>query len=345
MPGHGRGNWLVFDCMVNPDSQLSTPSDVHGGVLVTGATGFVGRHLVDLLDSLKCISLHTLSRSASSSSQSARHFQIDLYPGSDLSDALAGVSVVVHLAGLAAVQEGDEKAANRVNVDTTLSLVQQAAAKGVQRFIFISSIKVLGEEACYISPFTEESPLAPADLYARSKAAAETKLLSLCDEPDFDMDIIIIRPPLVYGPGVKGNFKALVTLALTRLPLPFALAKAPRSMVYVGNLVDFVNRCITADLPSKSILHVSDNKPVSIAELIGHVRQITGKPLLLLPFPITFFSLMFRLLGKKRMAHQLFSPSVVNDDKSRALTGWSPKFSLQEGLRETVRSIQQEEHT
>ena len=328
--------------MESSDHEPLTSDLSNQSILVTGATGFVGRALISHLKTLNPKALVTLSRGVAVDHGDIRHVSMDLSPDGDYREVLSGINTVIHLGGMSSVGSHQEAEAFRVNAEATVALAQQAEKAGVQRFIFISTLKVLGEEASSSSPFTETSPLRPESAYAMTKAEAESQLLALTDQPGFEMKVVIIRPPLVYGPHVKGSFRTLLALAETRFPLPLSGVSSPRSMVYLGNLVDFIHCCALADLPDNAVLHVSDDEPLSLSELISLIRDMSGRSPLLLPFPIRMFSMLLRLLGKKRMAQQLFSPFVVSDQESRCRLNWQPPFSLQYGLKETVNTFNQE---
>ena len=271
------------------------------------------------------------------------YFPADLASGTDFSIALDGVETIIHLGGMSSVSPGQEDEAHDVNCDATIHLAQQAALAGVSRFIFISSAKVLGEVSLPGRCLSEGDDLRPVDAYARSKAAAEQGVMSIA--ADSSMHVSILRPPLVYGPGATGNIRALLSLASSSLPLPLGAASAPRSMLYVGNLVDCIIHCIYARISSGQVFHVTDGQPTSVAELVRCVRSQKGRFSFLVSVPAAVMLMLLKLLGKSRMAEQLFCPLVLCDEYSRDTLEWAPPFSTAEGLSVTMGAVHKEPTT
>lgn len=303
-------------------------------ILVTGATGFIGRALMVELDRRGYRDLVTLGRS---SLPGFSFFPADLASSTDFSIALDGVETIIHLGGMSSVSPGQENEAHDVNCDATTHLARQAALAGVKRFIFISSAKVLGEASLPGQCLSEGDDLRPLDAYARSKAAAEQGLISIAAHSS--MHISILRPPLVYGARAQGNVRALLSLAASSLPLPLGAASAPRSMLYVGNLVDCIIHCLSVQIPSGQVFHVTDGQSTSVAELIRSVRSSRGRRSFLVPVPAAVMLFLLKLLGKSRMAEQLFCPLVLCDEHSRESLSWVPPFSTAEGLSATMKGI------
>lgn len=240
---------------------------------------------------------------------------------------LEGAQVVVHLANAAHVRgrsNAHMAAAQRLNVEATLRLAEEAVACGAKRFIYLSSSKVHGEETAS-APVTENSPLAPADPYATFKVQAETGLRAVA--AGGALQLTVLRPPLVYGPGVKANFLALMRLVASRLPLPFASIENRRSVVFVGNLANAIARCL--DRPSTSTFLVSDGSALSTPELCMALGNALGRPARFFACPTRLLELM---PGMKKLTRSF---EVDASAIGRALD-WQPPYSLEEGLRATA---------
>src|SRR5690606_8012839 len=257
-------------------------------VLLTGSTGFVGSVLLAELKKLSDCRLVAAVRSSVSPVSDDFWVVGDIDSTTDYASALNGVVVVVHAAARAHVMRdavSDPLTEYRkVNVEGTLNLARQAVAAGVKRFVYISSIKVNGESTTGLSAFTETDGAKPEDPYGVSKREAEEGLRLLAQETG--LEVLIIRPQLVYGPGVKANFLCLVTLSATGLPLPFGSVNNKRSMVYVGNLVSFIIRCIQHPAAANQTFLVSDGEDVSLRNLVTYIRLCLGRSPRLLPVPV-----------------------------------------------------------
>jgi nucleoside-diphosphate-sugar epimerase len=248
------------------------------------------------------------------------------------------VNVIVHLAARVHVMHDtatDPLAAFRaVNVDGTLNLARQAAATGVKRFVFISSVKVNGESTQFERAFTEADAPNPQDAYGQSKHEAEQGLRQLSAATG--MEVVIIRPPLVYGPAVKANFAALMRAVQRRWPLPLGAVRNQRSLVALDNLVDFIFTCITRPQAANQTFLVSDGQDLSTTELVRVMAQAAWVPARLLPVPVWALQAGATLLGKGDAVHRLCGNLQVDISKARSLLGWVPPVSVEEGLRRAM---------
>ncbi|WP_047453637.1 NAD-dependent epimerase/dehydratase family protein [Rhizobium rhizogenes] len=302
-------------------------------ILVTGATGFVGQALCAELSRRQMV-YRPVSRAPKPGFIAMGTFD----GATDWARALAGVETVVHLAARVHVMNdtsSDPLAAFRAaNVDTTVNLARQAARAGVKRFIFLSSIKVNGEATVPGQPFRASDTSHPEDPYGQSKREAEEALLAIGAETG--MEIVIIRPPLVYGPGVKANFASLMKWAGWPFPWPFGLVTNRRSLVFVGNLVDFILLSAHHSAVGNRVFLISDGEDLSIGELIGKLSSAMGRRALLLPLPPRLLEGLAALLGRRAAAERLLGSLQVDIGETVAITGWSPPYSVDEGLRLTV---------
>lgn len=303
-------------------------------VMVTGATGFVGDTLVDALQDRARRAL----RQPAADPQRGDVVVGDIGPDTDWSGALAGVDCVVHLAARTHVLREDAAdplaAYRRINVEATRQLARQAAAAGVRRFVFLSSVKVNGETTA-AQPFSDIDPPRPEDAYGISKREAEDALRQT--GADTGMEVVVLRAPLVYGPGVKGNFLRLLSAVDRGLPLPLASIDNRRSLIYVGNLVDAIVACIDAPAAAGKTFLVSDGEDVSTPVLIRKLAAAMGKPPRLLPCPVALLRFGAALLGQRAAAQRLTGSLQVDSSRIRRELGWQPRYSLDQGLNATVR--------
>ncbi|MDD5226635.1 MAG: SDR family oxidoreductase [Candidatus Omnitrophica bacterium] len=304
-------------------------------ILVTGANGFIGGHLCRVLET----SGFNVVR-AVRNSQEGMVAVGDVNKTTDWSNALRGVDAVVHLAARAHVMNDDvvdPLAEYRViNVDGTMNLARQAAQAGVKRFIFISSIKVNGESTQPGLPFTANDSPAPIDAYGISKWEAEQALQSITKESR--MEIVIIRPPLVYGPGVGANFLRLLKLAGSGLPLPLGSIKNLRSLIYVGNLCDMISKCLTHPAASGETFLVADDQDISISMLLRMLAAAQNKKAWLLPMPESILRLAGRLTGRSAEIERLCCSLQLDISHTKQMLEWTPPFTIDEGIRETVKA-------
>lgn len=261
----------------------------------------------------------------------------DIGPKTDWSAAVTGCDAVVHLAAHVHVmrrQAGDAAGEfHRVNVEGSENLAHQAARAGVRRFVFLSSVKVNGE-ASGERAFVETDPIMPKDAYGVSKAEAENRLQIISNETG--MEVVILRPPLVYGPGVKANFLRLLRAVDSGVPLPFSSISNLRSLVYVGNLVDALGACLTQPAAANRTFFVSDDHDVSTPQLIREIAEVLGKKPLLFPFPPELLKGAGLLTGRTEQIARLTGSLQVNISSIKTALAWRPPFSLQQGLADTV---------
>ena len=308
-------------------------------ILVTGANGFVGQALCERMvaDGRQVIGTVRSAKEAVKLPEGVSTFLIrSIGRDTDWSDALAEVDTVVHLAARVHVMNDSSSdplsAFRQINVAGTERLARMAVKKGVKRLIYISSVKVNGE-GCE-KPFTEHNIPAPMDPYGISKWEAEQVLHKVAK--DTGLEVVILRPPLIYGPGVKANFFSLLKLLDRAIPLPLSSINNLRSLIYVGNLVDAIIACITHPMAAGKTYLVSDGEDVSTPELIRRVAAALGQPARLLPFPPSLMRFSGKLVGKSDAVERLVSSLMVDSSKIRRELGWKPPYTMEQGLRETT---------
>jgi nucleoside-diphosphate-sugar epimerase len=307
-------------------------------LLITGATGFVGMAVCEQAMH-HGFSVKGAVRIQGGVSGCIEPFVVgEINVATDWSSALRDVNFIVHLAARVHVMhdtEADPLTAFRaVNVDGTLNLARQAAAAGVKRFVFISSVKVNGESTLLERPFTEAEAPNPQDAYGQSKHEAEQGLRQL--SADTGMEVVIIRPPLVYGPGVKANFAALIRAVQRGWPLPLDAVDNQRSLVALDNLVDLVVTCIHHPAAANQTFLVSDGQDLSTAELVRRMALAAGVPARLWPLPVWVLQAAASALGKGAAVQRLCGNLQVDITKARTLLGWVPPLSVTEGLRRAM---------
>lgn len=311
-------------------------------VLVTGATGFVGRAL--------CLSLSRAGHEVLAATRNPNpnpntnglpegthvHTIGDIGPKTDWSDALSEANAVIHLAARAHIMKdtaADPSVTfNRINADGTARLAQAAAAAGIKRFVYLSTVKVMGDHSD--TPFKETDTPQPKNVYGESKLAGERALTEAAK--DTSLEPVILRPPLVYGPGVKANFLTLIKLCQMAPPLPFAAVQNRRSIIYMGNLVDALLLCLTAKEAAGETYFVCDNEDLSTPDLIRHIATALGRPARLFPVPTGFLRLAGTITGKSQTITTLLSDLQVSDEKILDQLGWTPPFNVVQGLKETA---------
>ena len=309
-------------------------------VLITGVNGFVGKTLSDELV-IKGFNVNGTVRSVMSVDfpGAITKFVIkDIDSKTDWQKALEGVDVVIHLAARVHVMKDTAIDAlsefRRVNVEGTLNLARQAVEAGVQRFIFISSIKVNGEGSILGQPYTPEDQPAPVDPYGISKREAEDGLRQLASETG--MEVVIIRPPLVYGPGVKANFQSMMRWLDKGIPLPLGAIHNQRSLVSLDNLIDLIVTCIHHPAAANQIFIAGDGEDLSTTELLQRMAAALGKKAWLIPVPSFILEWGARLVGKQAITQKLCGSLQVDISKARDLLDWKPPVSVDEALRKTA---------
>lgn len=306
-------------------------------VLVTGASGFVGEALVFKLLVDKKFAVVASARGVPRLQGLCPIVLFDVSEPNRL-PVLEGVSVVIHTA--ARVHVMNETAADalaefrKINVEGTLRLAKHAAESGVKRFVFISSIKVNGECTLPGKPFTADDVPAPAEPYSISKHEAETALKQLSSETG--LEVVIIRPPLVYGPGVKANFLSMLRWLSKEVPLPLGAIHNQRSLVAIGNLVDLIITCIEHPAAANQTFLVSDGQDLSTTQLLRCLTTALGKKNRLLPVPQQLLILAATIVKREAVAQRICGTLQVDIEKNHELLGWRPPVNMDTALRRTA---------
>ena len=300
-------------------------------VLLTGASGFVGRHLLAALVPNEVV---LVGRSRVPDFQGT-WFCSTIDNDTDFSECLEGVDIVVHCAGRAHITNEKNSAAigiyRKINSEGTKNLAMQAAKAGVKRFIFLSTIKVLGEKTEPGSAFRCGDNFNPHDPYSISKVEAEVGLKVIGDA--CSMEIVIIRPPLVYGKGVKGNFASLLKLTRLPIPLPFGSIQNKRSLVSVENLVDLIFVCLTHPNAKNQTFLVSDDDDMSTSTLFSRLAEAGGYKAYIFRFPLILLSISLGVLGKSAIYDRLIGSMQVSIDYTKSQLGWKPPYKVNDSLR------------
>lgn len=308
-------------------------------VLLTGSTGFIGSALLKQLHSKDGVLVRTaLRRNVTDMPSDIETTQVgDLSPDNKWQVCLSGADVVIHTAGRAHVVRDTAldplTEFRRVNVEGTLNLARQAGEAGVRRLIFISSIGVNGSRS--ICPFTETDIPHPVDPYAISKSEAEQGLRQIAESSG--MEVVIIRPPLVYGPNAPGNFGRLMSLVYRGIPLPLGAIHNKRSLVALDNLVDLIMTCISHPAASNQIFLAGDGEDLSTTDLLRRIGNALGKPVRLFPVSSSLLKWGALLIGKPRIAQSLCESLQVDISKARKLLGWTPSVNIDDCLKRTAK--------
>lgn len=303
-------------------------------ILLTGATGFIGKVLL-----AKLVEKYNVSCIARQEVAQQKTIIASMTKNSDWRQACNNIDLIIHLAGRVHVM--NETAVDlltefrEINTFATLNLAKQATELGVKRFIFISSIKVNGEFTELALPFTADDSFVPTDPYALSKYEAEQGLKKIADETG--MEVVIIRPPLVYGEGVKANFSSMMKWINKGIPLPFgAVNENKRSLVSVGNLVDLIEVCITHPSAINQTFLISDDDDVSTAQLLADMATALNVPSRLLPIPISWLVGLGKLIAKPEVSQRLCASLQVDISKTKELLNWTPPYCRSECMKKTA---------
>lgn len=308
-------------------------------ILVTGASGFVGKALVsDLCQRGYPVRAAVRSRTGYESLLQLPFPNLSLVTIGEMdentvwTEALESVDTLIHCAARAHVlkdsQENPGALFQKINHQATLHLAREAAYQGVKRFVFLSSIQVLGNTSQAL-PFSNQSPLNPQSPYAQSKADAETALLAMKSP----MEIVIIRPPLVYGHGVKGNLARLIQLIKKGLPLPLGAVTNRRQFIGINNLTDFICRCAIDPKAANQTFVVADTETLTTTQLIRTLARAIGIKPRLIPVPQKVLNFVFLLTGQSRLSEQLLANMEIDSGHAERLLGWKPPFTMEEQLR------------
>ncbi|MFC1750727.1 UDP-glucose 4-epimerase family protein [Pseudomonadota bacterium] len=309
-------------------------------LLITGATGFVGGAVLNYLALDPALQIRAAVRgNVGGFSSGVEVIRIDgLSTNTDWKCALGGVDVIVHAA--ARVHVMNDSVANSltefrfVNVAGTLNLARQAIEAGVRRFVFISSIKVNGESTFLGQPYTADDVSELNDPYGISKYEAENGLMKLAEETG--LEVVVVRPVLVYGPGVKANFLSMMHWLNKGVPLPFGAIQNKRSLVALDNLVDLIATCICHPAAVNQIFLVSDDEDLSTTELLQRMALALGRPARLLPIPAGLLKSGAALIGKQDIAQRLLGSLQVDISKTKEMLGWVPPVSVNDALKKTA---------
>jgi len=304
-------------------------------VLVTGSTGLVGQCVVTALQERGA---HIVAHSRSGHVEHCDNFHAELTAQTDWSQGLHHTDVIVHCAAkvhqMAENTQESQEAYHSVNVAGTINLAKQAIQAGVKRLVFISSVKVNGEWSEESTPFTSHDVPHPQDDYGKSKYEAEEGLKELA--LDSELEVVIIRPPLVYGPGVRANFLSMINWLVKGVPLPFGKMNSKRSLIYADNLADLILVCCEHPNAKGKTFLVSDDEDISLCDLLRSLSGYLGKKPWLFSVPQNILMLLLTLIRKKALAQRLCKPLQVDIEETKSMLSWTPKCHLQDGLKKTI---------
>lgn len=297
-------------------------------IVVTGASGFVGKHLINSIQSQYNV-MGVFRTSNCLPDTIKTHFISRISSDTDWSEALTGAECVIHLAGIAHSKSSHFDDFENVNVGGSLKLAEDAYAAGVKRFIFISTVGVNGVSCS--KPFRFNDNPHPTEEYAISKHRAEIGLKKIAE--DSGMELVIIRPPLVYGKNAPGNFGTLLKLAKKNLPLPLGAINNQRSFVSVDNLIDLIITCIAHPNAANKTFLVSDDESISTSNLLKKLTLGAGKKPWLLPIPVCFLKFAASIVGKKLAVERFSNSLTVDIEHTKNTLSWKPPITLDEGIR------------
>ncbi|EPQ8264412.1 NAD-dependent epimerase/dehydratase family protein [Vibrio alginolyticus] len=293
-------------------------------ILVTGATGFVGQNLTQLNQNFRCI-----IRAGEHHSFADSYTVSTIDASTDWSNCFEGVDAIIHLAGLAHNKSYTDAEYRAVNTDGTLRLALKAAEAGVKRFVFVSSIGVNGTNS-YDSAFLPSDVADPHNSYAQSKHEAELGLWDISKQTG--LEVVVVRPTLVYGPNAPGNFGMLTKLVNSIPFLPFGLANNRRDFISVGNLVDLLIVCAKHKNAPGNIFLASENNTVSTRDFVNAIAAGQGKKVFQIPIPVSFMRLAGRMIGKSAMIEQLFGNLEVDSSNLKDILNWTPPYSMKDSM-------------
>jgi nucleoside-diphosphate-sugar epimerase len=307
-------------------------------ILVTGANGFVGSQLSETLAKSGHEVRNTARSLASNSSTTRELITCDLESADNLDHLTTGCDAIVHLAGRAHVMSDNPATSESLyvsaNVDVTRKLAQSASRTGVKRMILMSSVKVNGESTTINTPFTSQDIPDPQDPYGRSKAQAEQALWEITSTSD--LEGVVIRPPLVYGPGVRANFASLIGIVGRGLPLPLGSIQNKRSFVSLDNLVDLISTTVQSPNAAGNTFLVSDGHDLSTPELVRSIASALDQSPKLLPFPSALLKLAATASGKRGAYDRLCGSLTVDIALTKQKLSWTPPFTVQDSMQRTV---------
>ena len=315
-------------------------------ILVTGATGFVGRQLVPALTRaghhVRCAVVQKVDW------LNAEQILVNrLEIQKDWAEALLDMDIVIHLAARVHQMREHQQSAlatyEKINIAAVQNLAAQAAQHKIKRFIFLSSIKVNGEATVDGVAFTENDTPNPCDPYAQSKFAAEQCLQQIAQESA--MEFVILRPPLVYGPGVKANFLRMMHLVKKGLPLPFKSLQNKRSFIYIDNLISAICAVLEDKKAANQLFLVADDKALTLPQMLHHIAQGMDNSVYLIPIPARVLAWVFNLIGLKGLHNRLLESLEVSTDKITSQLGWVPPVASLEGVEKTAQWYQHEFHS
>lgn len=303
-------------------------------ILVTGASGFIGNSLIEMFLKLK-ISVTGVVRSEAHA-LSSRFIVVDLAKNFDLTNELIAFDVVIHCAAFAGADKASVAEVCVVNVDSTKELVRQSSESGVQKFIYISTVKVHGENDLGV-PIKEDDALAPSNAYSKSKVEAERMVIEGCKA--HSMNYVVVRPVMVFGPGRNNNFYKLARRSVGCLSFMLAGISNKRSVVSIYNLVDFIYHCSSNAGANNNVFFVSDGGDISTGNLVKHIHYArTGKKLTIC-VPLIGVKFALRLMGQADVVNKVFGDLRVNISKARDLLSWVPKYSTCEAVKMSVENV------
>jgi len=316
-------------------------------ILITGASGFIGQSLSKVLLDNGYEVRGTYNNNWKENIDKIDWIKCDLNQiNENISSILSGIDIVIHLAGIAHVfksSKHNQEYIELINSTGTQRLAQKAALNGVKKFIYLSTVKVHGEQTIQndngnYQYLTEQSKCTARDPYSKSKIMAENYLSEICKITS--MEYVILRPSIIYGPGVKANFLNLIKLVDKIKILPFASIHNKRSFLYVGNLCDAIVNCIENPISGNKVYLISDSE-FSLPELVSKIAMALNKKIILMPCPILILKIIGVLTGKNKSISTITSSLLLNNKKISRELNWTPKYSTQQGIAMTVKWYKQ----